>query len=463
MGTYGGYSAFGNGGLQDLANRFTMAQRGPSPDERLSYAQQMYPGGRQIGGDWVHQGANGFQYSTPMTAMTPPGYRDPWAGPTSALMGAFLRDSDVFQQAADRQFGRNQDQIDQMQLSLTGGLGQARDAYDQALQLQSGFGDQLLANQGTAVDNILGAAGDFRSMIPGLIDPAQQAIGQGQEMAQGVYDEAMGYEAPDLQSHAMAAYGRAEETVDQFGVDRAAYERAAWDDAQAIADGVRSQMEDARNQAYSTMNPDGTRKTPAQAAADSIQFSRASQEMVSSVMSEFSGKIRDTQARMADTMAQLGLTAAQFRGQVGEAAAREAELELSGLSIANQAAGLMTQLASAGADVARTGGDLYARVADYQLQAEQMRAQYDQFQETWNENRINLLSSFPLAALGMEMQGRQQIATLVQQNPESYVSWFEGLLGLYSAMASARGTTMAGGGGGTGEVWRGDQYGQYTV
>jgi cytochrome c-type biogenesis protein CcmH/NrfG len=55
-----------------------------------------------------------------------------------------------------------------------------------------------------------------------------------------------------------------------------------------------------------------------------------------------------------------------------------------------------------------------------------------------------LRSAAILSATDLEMQGRMGMAQLVQQNPESVVGWFQGLMSLLSANAAMTGNTRAG-------------------
>lgn len=442
MPQYTGYSGYGgfSGGLPQLAQGFMRGRGTPSFDERLAEARRQIPTGRQEGDRWVWPGVLS-PYSRRISNFVPQQYADPWAGPENALLQAFLRDADVMQGAADRQYSRLKGQSDLAEGELKSGLGFAGREYEGAMDTSKNLLDRFLGAGTEEAGRLQGAADDFAGRIPDIVGPAREQIRRGSRQAEELFDAGMSFKAPDLEGPARDAANAARASVNEYRQAIAKYERDAWSEASSIAEGIRSQFQDAERMATGAMNPDGSMKTSAQAAADRFQFTEASQRQVSSVMSEWAGRVTSQVAEMQRHLANLGLQAAAFKGQIGDARAQEAALKLSGLGVAGQALNLIQGFS--GQDVALAGleGDLQSRVADLTARAAESRLAYDQLAGSWAQVWTGIRSSFPLQQLALQMQGRQAISEMMMQNPESVVSWYEGLLGLYSAMAAARGTT----------------------
>lgn len=442
MPQYTGYSGYGgfSGGLPRLAQGFMRGRGQPSHADNLAEAKRQIPGGRQEGDRWVWPGPLSPQ-SRKLTAFRPPEFADPWAGAENALLQAFLRDADVMQGAADRQHERLKGQSNLAESELNRGLGFAGREYEGAMGTSKDLLERFLSAGAEQSGQLQGAADDFQGRIPGIVDPARKSIQKGSKKAEDLFDAGMSFKSPDLEGPAKDAADAARASVNEYRQAIAKYEGDAWSEASSIAEGIRSQFEDAERMATGAMNPDGSMKTSAQAASDRLQFTQASQRQVSSVMSEWAGRVTSQVAEMQGHLASLGMQAAAFKGQIGEARAQEAALKLSGLGVAGQALNLMQGFS--GQDVALAGleGDLQSRVADLTARATESRLAYDQLAGSWAQVWTGIRSSFPLQQLALQMQGRQSISEMMAANPESVVSWYEGLLGLYSAMAAARGTT----------------------
>lgn len=431
-------------GINDLVSKY----RRPQGNTGRGSTGPSYLGHTTLGGSWVSPSMFGSPTGGSSRGMTGPQWED-------MLMDSLLRDAGTMQGAADRQFGRNTAQIGAYERALGGGL----DAIQQGGQAALNQADQsiqaLQGPEGMAVGNLLGAAGNLQSMIPGIWDASRQPVEEAMDIARQMRGGATDFlgNIPNLSGDAMAAYQRGEQEYGAYEGAITEFKQDSWSDAEAIAQGIRSSMQDQERMATSSFNPDGTPKTAAQKAQDQYMFGRAAQEQTSQVMSQYAGQIRDNVANMRTQLSGLGMQVAGLRGAVADAKNQEAILRISGLQQLGNAGTLMNQ---AGELATRSGemvGGLAAQAAAITAQAEGVRLEYQQLQNGWREFRANILSSLPVTALQLEMTGRKDIATLVQQNPESVISWFESLLGLYSAISAAKGTTgfgTPGGGSGSG-------------
>ncbi len=366
------------------------------------------------------------------------------------LMDSLLRDSGEMQGAADRQFGRNEGQIGAYEDMLSGGMADIRAGGQAAM----GQADQAIAGlqnpQDSAVSNLMGMAGQLSSMIPQLLQFSQGPINEGMDTARQMRGEATDFlgNVPDLAGDAMAGYQRGEQEYGDYRGAISEFKQDSWSDASAIAEGIRSNMRDQEAMATSSFNPDGTPKTAAQQAQDRYMFGQMAQTQTSQVMSQYAGQIREGVANMRTQLSNLGIQVAGMRGDVANARNQEAILRISGMQQLGAAAALMNQSGELGIRAGETAGNLASQAAQITAQAEGVRLEYQQLQNGWREFKANIMSSLPITALQLEMTGRKDIATFVQQNPESVISWFESLLGLYSATSAAKGTTGYGSPGG---------------
>lgn len=432
------------GGIEDLVNKYRKPKSsvGRGPTNQAGSIGHMTAGGSYFRPSDFSSSGIGTSSRASLSG-------GDWEG---MLMDALLRDSGEMQGAADRQFDRNAGQIGAYESALTGGLANVQAGGQAAL----GQADQAIGAlqnpQDIGVQNLLGMAGQLSGMIPQLLQSAQGPINEGMNTARQMRGEATDFlgNVPDLAGDAMAGYQRGEQEYGAYQGAISEFKQDSWSDASAIAEGIRSNMRDQEAMATSSFNPDGTPKTAAQQAQDRYMFGQMAQTQTSQVMSQYAGQIREGVANMRTQLSNLGIQVAGMRGDVANARNQEAILRISGMQQLGAAAALMNQSGELGIRAGETAGNLASQAAQITAQAEGVRLEYQQLQNGWREFRASILSSLPVTALQLEMTGRKDLATLVQQNPESVISWFESLLGLYSATSAAKGTTGFGtpGGGG---------------
>lgn len=440
MGSYSSYD-----GIDDLVNRYR------NPQQTVGRGTVSNPAGslgyRTLGGTFVTPS----MFERPSNS----GVSGTMSGPQweQLLMDSLLRDAGTMQGAADRQYDRNAGQIGAYESALSGGLSNIQAGGQAAIDQAGNAIGALQGPQDMAVGNLLGAADSLHGMIPSIyassMGPVNEAMDTARQMRGGATDFLNNI--PNLSGDAMAAYQRGEQEYGAYQGSIGEFKKDSWEDASAIAQGIRSSLADQERIATSSFNPDGTPKTAAQKAQDQYMFGRMAQEQTSQVMTQYAGQIRDTVATMRTNLSNLGMQVAGLRGDVADARNQEAILKISGLQQLGAAGSLMNQAGDLATRAGEVAGNLSAQEAQIRAQAESTRLQYQSLQNGWREFSANILASLPVTALQLEMTGRKDIATLVQQNPESVISWFESLLGLYSATSAAKGTTGFGtpGGGGS--------------
>lgn len=181
-------------------------------------------------------------------------------------------------------------------------------------------------------------------------------------------------------------------------------------DASAVAEGIRRSMKTASKMARSGMRPDGTSMTSEEqhAAMQEMEFEvgRQVQSAITPILSDYNR-----------TRASLDQSLAALRSQ--------------GAGMRLQAAG---QVAST--DIAGTQNLLSAQAG---------RRDMANLASSLSQAGTQLRQTALLTAVQLEAQGRMNLAQLVQQNPETVVSWFQSLLAMQSVEAASSG--MGGGGG----------------
>jgi len=317
-------------------------------------------------------------------------------GMMSDLRGALDQDVAGAQGAADRQFRRNQGQIDsfgnfvrgvgdainepaqQGADTLTGAAGEANRLGDQAVSDYNQRADQVRGDLGRDIDAVFRSAGS-------ISDAAQQALG-----------------------YARGAVSAASSAV-------SGYDAGANDNIANTVAGIDRRMQGERQRIQSGLNPDGTKMSPAeqQAALRNLNFDTA--QAVSGTVATIRDQQQQTLANLRMSLGQVSLGAGQVALGAADAEGKAGQLKL-----------------AAGETRARVGTEL----AQGGLQAEQVRQGYRQLGAGLLQNAAAMRNTAAATAVQLEMEGRVDLANMVRANPESYVGRFNALLALYGVATS---------------------------
>ena len=137
-------------------------------------------------------------------------------------------------------------------------------------------------------------------------------------------------------------------------------------------------------------------------------------------------------------------TQAQLRTTLAQIQKANADLRLQGAATKGQLASTRGSWTQLGIEGNKAIGDLAAQGAAIDAEARRTQQSFMQLGASIRETTASLQQAAMFQAVNLELNGQTQLAQLVQQNPESVVSWFQGLLALFSTQAAAGG----GGGGG---------------
>lgn len=364
-----------------LNNALTQGQNQPTMADRAEIARSR---GFQVQGNQaVSRGPTGIPTYMSLDSFAPPPV--PGSQYDPMMLGALLSDTNRMQGAADRQFMRNQAQIDSMGAFL-GGLQPTLDAQAAGFQNElRGFGSQAQALGDQQVDRIERSNAETRARQDPLIDSA-------------------------MDTQKLAEWGMAD-AVNRFE-DRAAQ------DASAVAEGIRRSMKTSLKMARSGMRPDGSSMTAEEqhAVMQEMEFEtgRQVQAAITPLMSDYNRARASLDQSLASLRSQGAATRLQAAGQVASTDQAGTQNLLAAQAGRRDMANLASSLSQAGAQLRQTA---------------------------------------LLTAVQLEAQGRMNLAQLVQQNPETIVSWFQGLLAMQGVDAATNGLggggISMGGGGGT--------------
>lgn len=357
---------------------------------------------------------------------------------------ALSRDIQEQQSAADRQFERNQQQIGNME-ELVGGLAGA----DQRIL---GGLDQLLADM--ALDQAAWSDRSAQAVDPavtqqrveemlGRMDRIQDTSGVSKalEASGDVLDRVMqevegsDRRLDDAIKTMEAAASKFEGQISEFG--KKAYEEAA-----AISVGVQRRFHNQMKMLEGGIRPDGTPMTAAEQDALRVQL----QGQAGQVIAETAAPIL---ARAREVKAQLQTQLASMRTSIGQAKMAASQISQEWAQKALQIAGIQSDLAAR--DLDRRQFSAYAEGLRAQIAATLEESQIKR-EEIFQRGRelagslamqsVAARQAAILDATRLRMQGLGEVARLVQQNPETVVSYFQGLLSLYQLMSSVQGRAL---------------------
>ena len=370
-----------------------------------------------------------------------------WSGPGSQLggmppmlLGALGRDIGEFQGAADQQHDLfNQQVVAPFQEMMQGMPGQVQDAGNQAAEQVEGFGQQamemgqeqqamgmeflrqLLGQTMPQMDDLRGRLQEFSSGIP--------------EQIQGVVDQ-YGQDVTQRVDQADALAGEAVEWAKKAAggfADRAAQ------DASAAAAAIQRTAASAMKQAKKGLRMDGTPMSPGEQSA-------AVQEIQGQTAMQVQGAITPLMSKYNEIQANLNMAVSQtFTSSAG--------VKLNGAQILSDAhakmGGLLSQAGQLQLGAMEAEGAVDSTMGQLGVQYAQVMDQFNQAARWGSEMAGNMLSqgaqfrnAATMNAVNLEMQGYQMTADFIRSNPESVVSWFDGLLSIFATMSAQQGKAV---------------------
>lgn len=423
-------SDFGSGfnpnqSFEDLITGFSGGAAAPT---RQTLAQKARNLGYSIQpGQDVARGRLGrFPTSAHLSNFATPAPINPLDRVPPILLQALARDTAAMQSAADEQYARNNEQIagigglvNSIVPSMTG----QSDALAAILSTLAGQAQGLGLQQ---VGDVTTRVNDLFGQVSGNIDQFQKNV-RGQA-ARGI---------ADVNADVNSSYKLGDNAVAGFENAIRNFQDRSAQDAASTASGIRRSMQSAMNEIRSGVNPDGTPMTPAEKQAAILNLQRTVGDQVDQTVTGYFSDYNKARAALEQNLASLRMNNAGLR-QSG------ADIKLRATQTGLQA----EQLALAGEQLrAQTGLQGNEQIIEAQKGQREMM--------DLSSNLMTFMASMKesslMNALNLEMQGRTTMAQLVQQNPRSVVSWFQGLLALYATAAGQGGGSSGGGGGGTGQ------------
>ncbi len=319
------------------------------------------------------------------------------------------------QGAADRQFGRNNQQIDATQKLLD----TAPNRFNQATS------DSL-----APINGQIGTLNDFGKAQAGAFD---KAFGDLNTTAQKTYDKTIGgldgliggvdksvnSGIIDMNTAAARAEGAATSAITNYnkGVNE--------DVIQSTVQGIRADVNQQMKMLQNGIAPDGRRLSPAEQADAIRQLKFDTGRQVSSVAATVRQQAQTTLAGLRTNLANVIL-------EGGKMKAAGAELGLKGTEVK---AGLEGQKAAAGAALTSEKETALSGL----LQSQEGQRALQGMVNGLNQFKSQLTNANALASLNFEMAGRNNIADMVKNNPET-------VFGLLTAWMAMGGIATAPGG-----------------
>jgi hypothetical protein len=312
------------------------------------------------------------------------------------LFGTMDEEMDRLQGAADRQYGRNQGQIDAFGEFLGGVEGDIMGTAEQGAAGLEGEAGNLAALGDQAVDEF----GRQRSRVEGQLDQDLGGVFDAADAASGAADEAMGF--------AYRAEGSARGAV-------SGYDAASEANVSNAVAGLERRTSQQRQMIERGLNPDGTMMSPAerQAATRQLQY---------------------------DTNVAVGETVTQIRDQQQQTLAglrmQLANVQLGGGQIALGAAAAQTEAGRLRQGAAESRAQVGIALNAQGLDAERIRQGYRGVGASLMTTASEMRNAARALATQLEMSGRTALADMVRNNPETVVSRFNAMLTMYGVLSA---------------------------
>lgn len=262
-------------------NPGVMGPRNPQQALEEFAASQGY---QMRGGQFVRR-EGGLKFTASPSEMAkrmgPPGMRG--GGLLGQMAGALGRDVQAQQEAADRQFARQQEEIEGMK----GFLGERTGDFEALAEEQAG----TLREQAGRLEE---TGGELR----------EDTLSRFESGAEGVMEDVRGQ------------IGKAEDLAAQATRE---FEDRAAQDASAAAYGIRRNAQAAMEQIGAGLNPDGTLMTPAQRQAAMTELRMETDAQVQQQITGIFSDYNRMRAGLRMNQASLAMAGGQLLGQVGTA------------------------------------------------------------------------------------------------------------------------------------------------
>lgn len=432
----------------------------PSFDDRANYARSLgytIRGGnavRNTGGvrsPFSHLGGafgGSHAVTTPISSFMPPsGGGGGGGGLPPLLLQALASDTRRMQDAADRQFWRNQGEIDGMRSFVSGigpGLTGQANSLSAELDALAGKADAMGGQQhgefmdraGTTWDAIHGAANDFRA---------------GADRIGGEIRGLVGAQLPKFFGDIESSFQKGDQAVAGFERALGNFEDRTAQDASVVASGIRRNAQAQMQMARSGIHPDGTPMTAAESADMMSQIRRDTEGQVQGAITPIFSQYNMAKAQLEESLAGLRMNNANLRLQ-------GAQLRDQGIQTGLAASDRLTNLEGMKLEAGKAEAEVGLGLTSALVQEHQNQQALLQLSTGLSQTGVQMRQAAMLQAVNLEMQGRTQVAQLVQQNPDTVVSWFQSLLALYSASMASQPPPIGGGGGGGGVRRRGGPF-----
>lgn len=315
--------------------------------------------------------------------------------------GALMKDEwGAKQGAADRQFGRNNTEINATRDFLSGMPGQFDAASNQA---------------GGQIDDLMGSLSRFgegqSSKVTGAINDLLSGVVSRAGNSSANIDNITKDGMIQMRQSADRAEATAADAITKY--DTGVQENVI----QATVNGMRQQMRTRMGQIANGINPDGTRMTPAERAEAQRNLTFDMGQQTATMAAQVRQSAQHEMAGLRTNLAALQMEGGKMRGAA-------ADLGLRGEDMKAQQGDRITAARNSGINAI--------------LASQEGQRAIQGMISNLTQYKTQLRNGNKMASLNMEMQGRTGIAEMVRDNPETVISILSSFLSL-GAIASAPG------------------------
>jgi hypothetical protein len=422
---------------------------------------------RQAGGRFAGPRAS-WEESLPMSAFQQGGGAQ---GMMNARMGALTdalgRDAGLQQQYADEQWGRNEAATNQMRGTidgLQGIVGEARgmagdlERYGQgSVQDARGMHQQFTGRADDILRNLDDGLSPIMDMLKGFGARGEQLS---KEMAAIGKQAAQVVGGRDVEKILREGMRIADQAVKGFQSAAGKYENMTMQDASSMASAITRNNRQEMKMVEGGVGPDGSPLTMAQIMEMRNEIKGRTSEQVQEAITPVLSRFNETRVALGQAIAGLKMQSADFRMTSAQILNDTNRNKLAGLGLNLQALEgvrenerLMLDGKNLALNAQFTRAQIASGLNEQVLRSQEGVQQMIQFGGQMTQSAKSLMQSALLTTAQLEMEGRVNVANMIRANPRSIVSFFEGLLSLFSANAAMTGSTdgsqpFTGGGGG---------------
>lgn len=424
---------FNYGDPNEFMGQLAAAAGTVTPAQQAAYAQSL---GYNVLGDVARGSFQGVPTTTPLSYFTPPGMRQGDTRIPPVLLQALMRDTSVMQEAANRQFQRNVGAQDAISQFLGQAPGQIMGAGQQTAGELGGLADMYRAQGMQQLQDWLGTAGGMYGQVSGNIDQLQQGIGGVQEGIRGRIGrlEEAGQRIGGLEGDVEEGYALADQAKAGYAKAMSEYKNMTVEQASSNAYAIRRSAQSQIKEIQSS----GLDQATQMALIQQVQTDVGAQvqQQTTGLLSSFNDNMMSFQKNLAD----LGMAGAGMRLQGAQIKQAGEQLRLGVEGAIGEAQGQLLQGEAQKAQLEQLRSTMGTELAGQYIQAQTNLSQMWEQAASFNAMSSQITNAAVLSAANLEMEGLFGLAGLIQQNPESIVSWFNGLLQLYSAASAGAGT-----------------------